>query len=101
MSQVSWLEQDLNDIQRHIEALQEQSPEVVSQFAETIVNAGNSLATFPKRYPLVRQNSVIRKMPVLFGKYGYRLYYVVSDNDVLILQVMHGRESSPYTSGSN
>ncbi len=91
MSQVSWLEQALNDIQRHIEALQERSPESVSPFADAIVNAGNSLATFPKRYPLVRQNSAIGKMPVSFGRYGYCLYYIVSDDDVLILQVMHGR----------
>lgn len=96
MSQVSWLEEALNDIQRHIEALQEQDPDTASRFAAAIVNAGNSLATFPKRYPVVRQNSVVRKMRVPFGRYGYRLYYVVSNDDVLILQVMHGREPILY-----
>ncbi|MGG6266683.1 type II toxin-antitoxin system RelE/ParE family toxin [Leptolyngbya sp. AN03gr2] len=96
MSQVTWLEQALSDIQRHIEALQQSSPDAVSEFADVIITAGNSLATFPKRYPVVRQNSVIRRMPVPFGKYGYCLYYVVSDDDVLVLQVMHGRELSPY-----
>lgn len=96
MSQVSWLEQALSDIQRHLENLQELAPDSVDEFAESIISAGNSLATFPKRYPVVRQSSVIRKMPVPFGKYGYCLYYVVSDDDVLILQVMHGREPSPY-----
>lgn len=96
MSQVSWLESALSDIQRHIETLQRSAPDTVDEFAEVIIHAGNSLETFPKRYPVVRQNSVIRKMPVPFGKYGYCLYYVVSDDDVLILQVMHGRESSPY-----
>ncbi|MBE9013266.1 type II toxin-antitoxin system RelE/ParE family toxin [Pseudanabaenaceae cyanobacterium LEGE 13415] len=96
MSQVVWLEQAINDIQRHTEALQQSAPDTVSEFADAIVNAGNSFATFPKRYPFVRQNSVIRRMPVPFGKYGYCLYYVVSDDDVLILQGMHGREPSPY-----
>ncbi|BAU14548.1 hypothetical protein LEP3755_50960 [Leptolyngbya sp. NIES-3755] len=96
MSQVSWLEQSINDIQRHTETLQEQSPEIVIEFTDAIVSAGNSLATFPKRYPLIHPNSVIRRMLVPFGKYGYCLYYVVSDDTVLILQVLHGREPSPY-----
>lgn len=96
MSQVIWLEQAINDIQRHAEALQQSAPHTVDEFADAVVSAGNSLATFSKRYPLVRQNSVIRRMVVAFGKYGYCLYYVVSDDDVLILQVLHGREPSPY-----
>jgi plasmid stabilization system protein ParE len=96
MSQISWLEQAINDIQRHIEILNAQCSGRGDDFAEAVANAGHSLTTFPKRYPLVQPNSVIRKMPVPFGKYGYCLFYIVSDDNVLIVQILHAREPSPY-----
>lgn len=36
-----------------------------------------------------------RKLLVPFGKYGYTIHYIVLDDDVVILNVYHGRENRP------
>jgi plasmid stabilization system protein ParE len=92
MSEIIWLPEAIEDLERHFNALKTKDLESASHAADTIRQAADNLSTFPERYPRVKSNSPIREMYIPFGKYGYVLQYFAIDGIVYVLQVYHGRE---------
>ena len=92
MSEIIWLPEAIEDLKRHFNALRDKNLETASSASDAIRRAADSLDTFPGRYPRVKPNSPIQEMHIPFGKHGYVLQYLATDDIVYILQIYHGRE---------
>jgi plasmid stabilization system protein ParE len=93
MTQISWTEAALVDIQRHYETLALISADVALRAIQAIRKAGDSLEAFPRRGAIVHEAAGLRKLQVTFGKAGFTLHYAIIEDEVVILRVYHGREN--------
>ena len=92
MSQVSWTNAALADVQRHFETLEQVNPEAAVKAAQVIREAGDSLERNSRRGAIVHEATGLRKLRVAFGKYGFMIHYIAIEDEVVILKVYHGRE---------
>ncbi len=95
MSQVSWTNAALADVQRHFETLEQVNLEAAVKAAHAIRKAGDSLEHNSRRGAIVHEATGLRKLRAAFGKYGFIIHYVVLEDEVVILRVYHGREDRP------
>lgn len=70
-------------------------PELAIKAVQAIVQFGKSLEDNPQRGTPIADTPGLRKLLVLFGKYGYILHYILLNEEVLILRVYHGRQNRP------
>ena len=66
------------------------APGAAKRATQAIVAATKSLATFPERGRLVRDN--LRELIVPFGSAGYVLQYAVRGERVIVARVFHSLE---------
>ena len=93
MFEVIWLPDALSDLDKQFDFLNEKNPGAASRAVRTILSAASSLAKLPQRGATIPGTNQ-RKLRVLFGKYGYLLYYRIESNQVFILRVHHGRSGN-------
>ncbi len=95
MSELIWLPEALLDLSEHFEFLKLKNPEAAGRVAQSIRDAGFSLAQSPYRGTLLSDGSDRRKLIIPFGKYGYVLHYYIDSETILILRIYHGRQNRP------
>jgi plasmid stabilization system protein ParE len=95
MSAVIWTANAIADLDRYLAFLQSVNPQAAQKAARKIRNAGQSLSTSPRRCPAIQNAQGLRKMNVTLGRYGVVIHYIIFEDDVIILQVYHGRENRP------
>ena len=76
--------------------IEEQSPQRAQKWARELMEAINSLQTFPRRCPLAPENdsfpTEIRQL--LYGKRSgiYRILFTIQDDVVSVLHIRHGAQ---------
>jgi plasmid stabilization system protein ParE len=92
---IVWTEGAKADLLRHYNFLRDNSSIKAGKIIESIVKAGDSLKTFPKRGVAIEDSPAMRKLVVPCGKSGFTIHYLILDEDVIILRIFHGRENRP------
>lgn len=95
MSQIVWTDTAIDDLNRHYDFIKINNAEVASRALEAIVFSGESLQQNPRRGAVVNEKAGLRKLLVPFGKYGFIIHYIILEDDVVILNIYHGRENRP------
>ncbi len=95
MPQIVWTDAAIDDLNRHYDFIKLNNLEAASRALEAIVSSGESLQQNPRRGAIVDEKAGLRKLLVPFGKYGFIIHYIVLEDDVVILNVYHGRENRP------
>jgi plasmid stabilization system protein ParE len=93
MSQLVWSPDALIDLAAHFDFLKLRDPVAARLAAQTIRDAGFSIASNPERGTLLSDGSGRRKLIVPFGKYGYVIHYYSEPTTILIVRVYHGRQN--------
>ena len=95
MPQIVWTDNAIDDMNRHYDFIKVNNVEAASRALEAILSSGESLQQNPRRGAIVNEKAGLRKLLVPFGKYGFVIHYIVLEDDVVILNVYHGRENRP------
>ncbi|HAX87616.1 MAG TPA: type II toxin-antitoxin system RelE/ParE family toxin [Cyanobacteria bacterium UBA11370] len=95
MPRVVWTRPALAALDRHRQFLAEIDPNLAVRAIQKIVEMGESLQTYPQRGAIIEQANGLRKLIVTFGKVGFVLHYAILNDEVVILQVYHGRQQRP------
>lgn len=95
MPQIVWTDNAIDDMNRHYDFIKVNNVEAASRALEAILSSGESLQQNPRRGAIVNEKAGLRKLLVSFGKYGFIIHYIVLEDDVVILNVYHGRENRP------
>jgi plasmid stabilization system protein ParE len=95
MPSVIWTPPALAALDRHRQFLAQTDPNLAVKAIQKIVEVAESLQTYPQRGAIVEQAPGIRKLIVTFGKVGFVLHYAILNEEVLILQIYHGRQQRP------
>ena len=85
---VVWTEPAVDDLEAAIEFIEKDSPSYAKTLAQLVVDAADSLLLFPNRGHRLRDPQLARFRELLVG--AYRLIYLVEENRVLIVAVIHG-----------
>lgn len=93
MSEIVWLPEALDDIQRLFDFIEDKSPPAAARAAKTILNGANLLAGFPEIGRLLNDDMGRRELPIPFGAGSYVLRYIFEDKTVVILRVWHSKEN--------
>jgi plasmid stabilization system protein ParE len=92
MIPIIWTKAATTDMERHYSFLEPIDPNIAKK-AVQVIKAGESLQANPRRGAVVLQAKGLRKLRVVFGKYGFVIHYVFIETEVLILRIYHGREN--------
>lgn len=93
MSQIKWLPEALDDVQRLHSFLHEKSPEAAARAAKTIVDGANLLKVSPQLGRPMDDQTSRRELFLPFGIGAYVLRYRIEKPDTaVILRVWHSRE---------
>lgn len=95
MPKVVWTRQALAALNLHRQFLTKTHPNFAVKAIQKIVQAGESLQTYPQRGTIIEQAPGMRKLIVTFGKVGFVLHYTILNDEVVILQIYHGRQQRP------
>jgi plasmid stabilization system protein ParE len=93
MTPIIWTKAATTDLERHYSFLEPIDPGIAQKAVQAILKAGDSLQANPRRGAVVLQAKGLRKLRVIFGKYGFVMHYVFIETEVLILRIYHGREN--------
>lgn len=93
MSEIRWLDEALDDLERLSEFLRAKNPEAARKAMQKIMDGANRLLFFPHYGRLLKDGTGRRELSITFGSGAYVLWYVVEDDDtVVIFRVWHSRE---------
>lgn len=81
----------LDDIERLHAWLATRSSQAATRFLALLNHAEQNIAAQPNGYPLAG-DGVIRKCLLSLGRSVYVIYYVIDDENQIILRLWHGRE---------
>ncbi len=95
MPQIVWTDAAIDDLNRHYDFIKLNNLEAASRALEAIVSSGESLQQNSRRGAIVNEKAGLRKLLAPFGKYGFINHYIVLEDDVVILNIYHGRENRP------
>ena len=95
MPSIVWTAEALRDLSRHFDGLKQINPTAAGQVAQSIREAGFSLAEYPYRGPLLGDGSDRRKLLIPYGRVGYVMHYYIEDETIVIVRVYYGREDRP------
>jgi plasmid stabilization system protein ParE len=95
MTPIIWTKAATTDLKRHYSFLEPIDPGIAQKAVQAIFKAGESLKDNPRRGVVVLQAKGLRKLRVIFGKYGFVMHYVFIETEVLILRIYHGWENRP------
>jgi len=80
------------DLVRLREFIHIHNPDAAERAAHTILEAINTLKTFPKLGKPVRAREEYRDLAFVFGRRGYVMRYRLTSSTIRILRVWHVRE---------
>jgi addiction module RelE/StbE family toxin len=90
--QLRWTEEAANDLERIADYLQTHTPERAPELIRFIYNAPATLLTFPNRgRPGKKQGT----RELVLAPLPYILVYVVRDDVILVVRILHGAQQWP------
>ena len=95
MPSIVWTAEALEDLSHHFDGLKQINPIAAGKVAQSIREAGFSLARYPHRGPMLRDGSDRRKLIIPYDRVGYVMHYYIEGETIVIVRVYHGREDRP------
>jgi plasmid stabilization system protein ParE len=93
MSEVAWLPEALEDVQRLRLFLLDKNPIATVRVAKVLQDGAKLLASFPEAgYPM-NDGTDRRELFLPFGASSYVLRYIIDGQIIAIIRVWHGREN--------
>ena len=93
MSEVIWLPEALEDVQRLRLFLDAKNPAAAASAGRVLQDGAKLLASFPEAgYPM-NDGADRRELFLPFGASSYVLRYLIDERTVVIVRVWHGREN--------
>lgn len=92
---VIWTKGASDDVEKHHNELKGKNPAAAVKAVKAILSQGDNLGLMPYKGTALVSKPNVRKWPVEFGKSGYVIHYVVTDDAVVISKVYHGRQDRP------
>jgi toxin ParE1/3/4 len=92
MSQVIWLPEAVEDLERLREFLMDKNPPAAKRAAQTILKGAKKLADFPAIGRPMNDGTERRELFEPFGSGGYVLRYMTEDQTVFIIRIWHTKE---------
>jgi toxin ParE1/3/4 len=93
MSEIIWLPEAVEDLERLHEFLMDKNPDAAKRAAQTILNGAKTLAEFPEIGRPMNDGTERREIFAAFGSGGYVLRHIIEDETVFIIRVWHTKES--------
>lgn len=94
---VKWLPEAVSDLARLREFIHVHNPDAAQRAAQRIRGAVYMLSNFPLAGIPVQdiEKPQLRDFFISFGQAGYWLRYAVTDDEIIIVRIRHGREDRP------
>lgn len=94
---VKWLPEAVLDLARLREFIRVHNPDAAQRAAKRIHDAVYKLSEFPFVGIPVQdiEKPQLRDLFISFGQAGYWLRYAVTDDEIIIVRIWHGREDRP------
>ncbi len=92
MTNVIWLEEALDDLNRINTFLAEKNLEAASRALNAIISATRNLQNYPEIGKPYEEDIHYRELHVPFGVRGYVIHYRLVDDTAVIIRVWHARE---------
>jgi plasmid stabilization system protein ParE len=91
---LKWLPEALSDLARLREFIRVHNPDAAQRAAKTLLDATKKLVAVPLigRPVLDIEKSQFRDFFIPFGQAGYWMRYTVTDAEIIIVRIWHGRE---------
>ena len=91
-----WLPEAVLDLTRLREFIHVHNPDAAARAARRIREAAHKLQIMPfAGRPVPGIEPPLRDLFVHFGQAGYWLRYMVTDDEIIIVKIWHGRENRP------
>ena len=93
---ITWLTKAVADLARLREFIRVNNPDAAERAGKRISKAINSISAHPAigRPVLdIKQNQAFRDVFIPFAQGGYWLRYAVTDHEIIIVRLWHGREN--------
>lgn len=74
--------------------LNEVNPSAAQRFEWRIRSIVQRIGRFPQGYQEVEERPGVRRVPLV--RYPYLMFYRVSDDDVVVLRIIHGARKEPW-----
>jgi plasmid stabilization system protein ParE len=92
-----WFPEAVLDLARLREFIHVHNPDAAARAANRILEAAHKLQTMPFVGCSVPDiEAPLRDLFVHFGQAGYWLRYMVTDEEIVIVRIWHGRENRPF-----
>lgn len=92
MSEVVWLPEALEDVQRLRLFLEDKNPAAASRAGRVLLEGAALLARYPEAGSPMNDGTGRRELFLPFGANAYVLRYMVDGQIVVIVRAWHGRE---------
>lgn len=92
MSEVIWLPEAIEDLERLRAFLLDKHPEAARKAAQVILKGADVLSDFPEIGQPMDDGTGRRERFEAFGRGGYVLRYRIEEDRVVILRVWHAKE---------
>lgn len=98
-SSLKWLPEALSDLVRLRDFIHVHNPEAAQRAARRLREATQKLLKFPFiGRPVLDVNiPQVRDLFIPFGQAGYWMRYAVTDHEIIIIKIWHGRENREQT----
>jgi toxin ParE1/3/4 len=90
---VRWAATALAEVQEILRYIASNNPTAASAAANEIEATVDRISGFPEFARIVFQGDV---RAVMIGRFGYRLFYAIRDNELIIRNVRHTRRRRPW-----
>ena len=93
---LKWFPEAVLDLVRLREVIHVYNPAAAARAAKCILETAQKLQTTPfTGHPVPDIEPPLRDLFVHFGQAGYWLRYLVTDDEIIIVKMWHGREDRP------
>jgi plasmid stabilization system protein ParE len=93
MSEVVWLPEALEDVQRLRLFLADKNPTAAARAGRVLQDGAKLLADYPEAGHPMNDGTDRRELFLPFGASSYVLRYLIDGQTVVIIRVWHGREN--------
>ncbi len=84
----------LAELDAILAAIQAENPDTAASFEARVRRVAERIGQFPEGAQEVAERPGVRRVPLL--RYPYVVHYIVYNDEVLILRIVHGARCSPW-----
>ena len=91
---IRWSRLALAELNTILSDLDAKNPTAAQRFEFRVRQIAQRVERFPEAFQEVEDRPGIRRVPLV--RYPYLIFYTLSDNEVIVLRVVHGARKEPW-----